>query len=172
MEVISPQAVNRDVYSKMKVDKQHSSHGCPRTDIVACLLKSRGMPLQEGEAEKEKTYCAVIWASRAISPSDAAKLNTIEVRERSCARRDFRLGIMDLASARTEAFGVTVWRVSWRMQDLCIHQGTPVRVLHRRAAMTRERFIRNLHCQVVPRCPQYATLILKVMENLDCLNCI
>mmetsp|Transcript_5176 Transcript_5176/g.14482 ORF Transcript_5176/g.14482 Transcript_5176/m.14482 type:complete len:585 (+) Transcript_5176:264-2018(+) len=95
VEVVAPQGVSRDLYSRMK----------------------------EGESEKEKTYAAVVWLSRAITPDDIAAIGAY--------------------------------------QSLAIQQATPVRVLHRRAALTRERLILHMSMERVPGCPQYGVLTLK-----------
>jgi len=51
VEVVAPQGVSRDLYSRMK----------------------------EGESEKEKTYAAVVWLSRAITPDDIAAIGAYQV---------------------------------------------------------------------------------------------
>jgi len=95
VEIIGLQAVGRD---------------------TSCVMK-------EGEAEKEKTYCAVVWLSRNLTAEDIAALTRDEV--------------------------------------LTLRQGTPLRVLHRRAAMTRERHILKMECELLEGCQNYAKLHLK-----------
>uniref|UniRef100_A0A061RSU6 tRNA pseudouridine(55) synthase n=2 Tax=Tetraselmis sp. GSL018 TaxID=582737 RepID=A0A061RSU6_9CHLO len=79
--------------------------------------------MKEGESEKEKTYGALVWTSRALSEED-----------------------VDLIS---------------NTKDLAIQQATPVRVLHRRAALTRERSIIEMRCHPIPGRPNYAFLVLR-----------
>lgn len=89
---------------------------------VRCLQllsdAQRGL-LREGEAEKSKTYRALVWMSRPLSgPHLAAVLTRLAA-----------------------------------LVDIQIAQKTPVRVLHRRAPLTRMRTVHSVQCRALPGCP-------------------
>lgn len=67
--------------------------------------------LKEGEEDKLKAYCAVVWTERSLSQDDMARLNAIS--------------------------------------DLSIFQKTPIRVLHRRSLLIRERKVLAMDCELL-----------------------
>ena len=90
---------------------------------VRCLQllsdAQRGL-LREGEAEKSKTYRAVVWMSRPIS---------------------------------SQHFTAILARLA-ALSDIQLAQKTPVRVLHRRAPLTRTRTVHCVQARRVPGCPR------------------
>lgn len=78
--------------------------------------------MREGEADKQKEYCALVWVSRPITEEDKQMLEG--------------------------------------KKNMSISQKTPIRVLHRRSALTRPRIIHRMACEEISGNPNFFVLRL------------
>ena len=113
LEIEDPrvQSISADQIRAIEAELSSGEKGVVVRDLRACCRQVVDA-MKEGEAEKRKTYKAVVWMSAKISDDTLNRLN---------ATRDFE-----------------------------IDQDTPIRVLHRRAALIRGKRIFEMHCERIP----------------------
>nr|ADN34134.1 hypothetical protein [Cucumis melo subsp. melo] len=113
--------------SEMIINEIQSKINSPETKLVGVrnlkVVGSEGWALvQEGEAEKQKQYAALVWTSRPLEDDDFLSISSLK--------------------------------------DLKILQRTPIRVLHRRSPLEREKIIHWMKIEKVAKSSQYYLLHL------------